>query len=79
LRRIYRPTRGDANPVALPPERHRLALELTLAVAFKVFVLGLLWFAFFRPDPERPKPLRADLFSPSDSVVLQEIRHDDRR
>jgi len=61
-----------------PRSGHRLKLEITLALTFKVLVLGLLWFMFFRPDPYRPKPERSDLFTRSDSLALKENRHDDR-
>jgi hypothetical protein len=53
------------------PRRSRLTLELTLALTFKVLVLGVLWFSFFRPDPDHPKPSRSDLFSRPNTPATQ--------
>jgi len=53
------------------PRRSRLKLELTLALTFKALVLGLLWFAFFRPAPDHPKPSRSDLFSHPNTSATQ--------
>ena len=78
---MSRPSRSEsaaAPTTGTAPRRSRLRIEIALALAFKVVVLGLLWFAFFRPDPDHPKPSRETLFSRSAPIVLKENRHDDR-
>ena len=40
-----------------------LGWEIGYALAFKLAVLMLLWFAFFRSDPSLPRPDRSDLFT----------------
>jgi len=49
--------------------RDRLRWEITLALILKIILLSVLWFAFFRHDPNTPKPAVADLFS-SDRTPL---------
>ena len=64
---------------ATGPGRSRLGRELSLALAFKALVLALLWFAFFRPEPGRPKPEAADLFAPPASSIVQQENLNDQR
>ncbi len=43
--------------------RNRFRWEIFFALALKIVLLSVLWFAFFRHDPNAPKPAVADLFS----------------
>jgi hypothetical protein len=49
--------------------RDHLRWEIALALILKIVLLSVLWFAFFRHDPNIPKPAVADLFS-SDRTPL---------
>jgi hypothetical protein len=43
--------------------RDHFRWEIALALVLKIVLLSVLWFAFFRHDPNVPKPAVADLFS----------------
>jgi hypothetical protein len=55
-----------------PPARPRLRRELGLALAFKIAALAALWLAFFRHDPNVPRPDRADVFAPRPLTSIQQ-------
>ncbi|HYE34815.1 cytochrome oxidase putative small subunit CydP [Methylocaldum sp.] len=46
-----------------PSGRDRLRWEIALALILKIVLLSALWFAFFRHDPNAPKPAVTELFS----------------
>lgn len=61
------------NPIANARQgRLRLGQEIALALTLKVILLGALWFAVFRPDPQAPKAAVADLFERSTPYNHQE-------
>ena len=51
--------------------RERLRWEITLALTLKIVLLSILWLAFFRHDPNVPRPAVADLFSADRISVTQ--------
>lgn len=52
----------DAPLVVVPKSTYRR--EIGMALTLKVFLLVVLWYFFFKADPNHPKPDRADLFAP---------------
>lgn len=49
--------------------RDRLRWEIFLALTLKLALLSVLWLAFFRHDPNAPRPAVADLFSSNRTLL----------
>jgi hypothetical protein len=55
--------------------RPRLGQEIALALIVKIALLSALWFAVFRPDPDRPRPSVADLFARGSAASVQQEKN----